>query len=217
MRKGNFHFLIIFIMLFTASSCLNQGKAPKIPGIDGPKLNIQNGKILLSVGLEKVDLQTGLTLPLPKLKRSSISLAPRLEGGTLLQVAFDPKDIESDNFRIVDEQLLPDGRPFPFLVGGTLPALAVNVPKIFDTTFYASNKLFGFFLPIKKMPINLGMSIHYRLKINGKSVGIVSLINPDNQGNGAGVVLLLTMDEIRRNKNFMKLLKYSKRYKNKVF
>jgi hypothetical protein len=216
--KMKLHFVLLFTMLFASTSCLNQGKAPKIPGVDGPKLNIMDGKILLSVGLENIDLQGGATLPLPKLDRSSVTLAPRLEGGTLIQVALDPKDIESDEFRVVPHETLPDGRPFPFLVGGTLPALAIQVPKAFDTTFYASNKVFGFFLPIK-LPDEFNVSIHYRLKINGKNVGIVSLIHPGAEGEGAGVILLLTMDEIRNNDDFKKLLKLSKKrkYRKKVF
>lgn len=210
--------LSLFIMLFAASSCLNQGEAPKIPGVDGPKLNIQNGKVLLSVGLEAIDLGAGVTLPVPKLKHSQIAITPRLEGGMQLQVAFDPRDVKSDYFSVVPNEVLPDGRPFPFTVDGTLPALGIHVPKAFDMTFYASNKLFGFFLPIK-LPEEYNVSIHYRLKINGKNVGIVSLIHPSDGREGGGIVLLLTMKQIEENEDFQTLIKYSKksRFKNKVF
>lgn len=208
------HYLPLLIFLLT--SCLNQPEAPKIPGLDGPKLNIQDGKILLSVGLENIDIAGGATLPIPKLEHSSFTLAPRFEGGTLLQVALDPRDIESDEFEVVPFETLPDGRPFPFLVGGALPALAINVPRALNTTFYASNQVFGFFLPIK-LPSEFSVSIHYRLKINGNNVGIVSLIHPNEQNEGAGVVLLLTMKEITNNQQFNTLLKYSKKYKKKLF
>lgn len=210
--------LSLFIVLLMASSCLKQGEAPKIPGVDGPKLNIADGKILLSVGLEAIDLQGGLTLPIPKLEHSSVAIGPRLEGGTLLQVAFDPRDVKSEYFRVVPAEYLPDGRPFPFTTDGTLPALAINVPKAFDMTFYGSNKLFGFFLPIK-LPEEFNVSIHYRLKINGNNVGIVSLIHPSEGREGGGIVLLLTMKQIEENTDFQTLLKHSKkrRFKNTVF
>lgn len=208
--------LQLLILLSTLSSCLYQPEPPKIPGIDGPKLNIQDGKIILSVGLESIDVGAGATLPIPKLDHSNLTVAPRLEGGTLLQVALDPKDIKSDEFEVVPYETLPDGRPFPFLAGGSLPALAIHIPKALDTTFYASNKVFGFFLPIK-LPPEFSVSIHYRLKINGNNVGIVSLIHPNEEQTGAGVVLLLTMEQITNNNDFKTLLKYSKKYKSKVF
>jgi hypothetical protein len=207
---------ILYLPLLLLMSCLNQPETPKIPGVDGPKLNIQNGKVILSIGLENIDIAGGATLPIPKLDKSSFTLAPRFEGGTLLQIALDPRDIESDEFEVVPFETLPDGRPFPFLVGGTLPALAINVPKAMNATFYASNQVFGFFLPIK-LPSEFSVSIHYRLKINGNNVGIVSVIHPNQEGEGAGVVLLLTMQEITNNQDFKTLLKYSKKYKNKVF
>jgi len=208
----------IALLFFSLSSCLKQGEAPKIPGIDGPKFNIADGKVILTVGLENVDLGVGLTLPVPKLKHSSVTLAPRLEGGTLIQIAFDPKDVESDLFDVVDHETMPDGRPFPFLIDGTLPALAIKVPKVFNTTFYASKKVFGFFLPIK-LPSEFNVSIHYRLKINGKNVGIVSLIHPNEDGEGAGVVLLLTMKDINENSDLKKLLKFSqkRKYRNILY
>ena len=204
------------VILFALSSCLNQAKAPKIPGVDGPNFGVQNGKILLTVGLENVEVPGGLTLPIPKLPNSTATFSPRLEGGSIIQIAFDLKDVESDHFKVVPHETLPDGRPFPFTIDGTLPALAINVPKLFDTTFYGSQKVFGFFLPIK-LPPEFKIDIHYRLKVNNKNIGIVSLIHPNQQGEGAGVILLLTLDQIRSNPDFQKLLKHSKKYKSKVF
>lgn len=208
--------LIMSSFLLLGTSCLKQESAPKIPGIDGPKINIQDGKILLTVGLENIETPGGATFPIPKMEYSTATIGPNLEGGTIIQVAFDPRDVKTDVFTVVPSETLPDGRPFPFTIDGTLPALALQVPKLRDTTFYASNKLFGFFLPIG-LPDEFSVSIHYRLRVNGKNVGIVSLIHPNTMGEGAGIMLLLTMDQINSNPDFQKLLKYSKRYKSKVF
>ena len=204
------------LLFFIFTSCLNQGETPKIPGVDGPMINIVDGKILLSVGLENIDLPAGATLPIPKLKSSTVTLAPRFEGGSLIQVSFDLKDIENDEFRVVPSQTLPDGRPFPFLVGGELPALAMNIPRAFDTTFYASNKAFGFFIPIK-IPAEFQVNIPFRLVVNGKNYGIISAIGNGPDGHGSGLCVLLSLDNIRNNEEAKALLKLSEKYNKTVF
>ncbi len=204
----------LFILLFASSSCLTQGETPKIPGLDGPNFNIIDGKILLSVGLENVELPVALTLPLPKMKNSSVTLGTRLEGGSMIQVAFDLNDVKSDVFRIVPGQTLPDGRAFPFIMGGELPALAFNIPKAFDMTFYASDKAFGFFLPVK-LPAEFQYGVTMRLKINEKKVGVFTVVGNNAYGEGSGLVLMLTLQEIESNEDLKALLKFSKRKKNK--
>ena len=110
-------YLTLFTFLFAATSCLNQEEGQFIPGINGPKINVQNGKILLSVELEKIDLGFGATLPIPKLENSSITVGPSMGsdgsfGGTLLQVAFDLRDVESDLFDVVDPQYGDSSKEF---------------------------------------------------------------------------------------------------------
>lgn len=214
-------YLTLFTFMFGATSCINQEEGQYIPGVNGPKVNVQNGRILLTMELENVDLGVGATIPMPKMPNSNITVAPSFSpegnfGGTLIQVAFDTNDVEGDDFKVVDPQLLPDGRPFPFLINGTLPAVAVNVPQAKDMTFYASENVFGFFLPIK-LPEGYQISVHYRIKINGKNYGVVSLIHPDAQGEGAGIVALLTLKDVRASEDLQKLLKYSKKHKNVIF
>lgn len=211
---------LIFALLLVSTSCLKQGEKEYIPGVKGPDLNVQNGKILVSLELENIETDFGVTLPLPDLKHSTIGLTPAVHqdgtvGGTLIQVALDLKDVESDKFKVVPNETLPDGRPFPFLVEGTLPALALHVPEAFDMTFYASKKSFGFFLPIK-LPAEFTGDVHFRIKVNGKSYGVASLIHPDpTTGDGAGVVVLLTLDDIRSSKSLRKLMRISKKSKNR--
>lgn len=219
--KTTYHKLFTAFLLLIFTSCLKQDQGQYIPGVNGPKVNIQNGQILLTIELENVNTDAGLTLPIPKMNYSTLTVSPSigdngLGQGTLLRVSFDLRDVESDKFRVVPEETLPDGRPFPFLISGTLPALAINVPKFHDTTFYASKKVFGFFLPIK-LPEDFQFDVHYKIKINGNSYGIVSLIHPNEHGEGAGVVVLLTLDEIRNNPGFKKLMSISKKKKNTIF
>lgn len=202
------------------TSCLKQEDGQYIPGVNGPKVNIQDGKILLSVELENIGIGAGITVGIPKMQYSEVTVSPSVTSsggdGTLIRVHFDLRDVESDAFKVVPHQALPDGRPFPFLVDGALPALAFQLAKVKNTTFYASNKVFGFFIPIN-LPDDFDISVHYRIKINGKSYGVVSLIHPDASGEGAGIVALLTLDDVRRSPDLQKILKISKRNKNRIY
>lgn len=211
------NFLAIALLFVLGTSCLRT-ENQTIPGVVGPVVNVQNGKLLLSIELENVELDGGATLPIPKLEHSQVTLSPALSGGSMIQVQLDPQDLESDNFRNVPPELLPDGRPFPFTVDGTLPAFAFHVPPVFDSTFYLSQDLFALFLPIQ-LPENFNVSIHYRLRVNGKQIGIVSLIHPNDEGEGAGVFIMVNKGQLERHDDINKLLKVStkKRYKNRLF
>lgn len=209
-------------LLFFSTSCFEQGKLPKVPGVDGPKINVQAGKLILSIGLENVNLRAGISLTIPKMEHSTATISPRMgdDGmvhGTIVKVAFDPRDVESDHFRVVPPEVLPDGRPFPFTVDGTLPALALNVPDLLDTTFYGSEKVFGFFIPVSLGSVDIPFDIPFRLSMNGKNIGIVSYIRKNSDGDGDGIVLMLTVSQIRDNPDMQTLLKHSKRYKKKLF
>lgn len=207
---------LYLILLLFFSSCLKQGSIVKVPGVEGPLINLQDGKIILSLGLEELEVQSGATIPIPKLKNSNLTLAPKLEGGSIFQINFDPKDIENEEFKIVPQSTLPDGRAFPFMIGGTLPAIAINIPKAFNSTFYASNNVFGVALPFS-IPRDFNSSIHYRLKINDKNIGLVSLIGPENEDQEAYFVILLTLENIRNNPDFRNLLKFSKKFPKDLF
>lgn len=209
-------------LLFASTACLKQEGGQKIPGINGPDLNVQNGKVLLSIEMENVQTQAGITMPISeKMKNSTVTIGPAMRsdgtfGGTLVRVALDPEDVNSEDFRLVPPQTLPDGREFPYLVEGTLPSLAFQVPKAKNSTFYVSEKVFGLFLPIK-LPDGFFGSIHYKLIVNGKSYGVVSLIHPDANGEGAGVLALLTMKEIQSSKGLQKLMRISKKNKSVIY
>lgn len=212
---GKLKLPFLFTLLFALSSCLTQGETPKIPGLDGPKFNIIDGKILLSVGLENIDLPVALTLPIPKMKNSTVTVGTRMQGGSMIQVAFDLQDVKSDIFSIVPGQTLPNGEPFPFIMGGELPSLAFHIPKAFDMTFYASKRAFGFFLPVK-MPASFQYGATMRLKINDKNVGVFTVVGNNAYGEGSGLVLMLTLEEIEANDDLKTLLKYSQKKKNKA-
>ena len=221
MKKLTYLIFTAFLILMT--SCLKQEKNNIIPGVNGPKINVQDGKILLSLELTKINSQVGITLPIPKMDSSTVTYGPYMndEGqmsGTLLKVSLDLKDVESDEFKVVPPQKLPDGRDFPITVNGDLPALAFNMPKLKNSTFYVSEHLFGFFLPLK-LPTNenLKFGVAFKIKVNGKNFGIVSLISPNEYDEGSGALVILSLKDIKQNSKFKKLLKYSKKKKNRLF
>lgn len=211
--KNKMYLVVLAAILSLTTSCGSQTDMVKIPGVQGPNFNVQDGKILLSLSLENVNVDVGATVPIPRLENSDVTLTPLLEGGTMIQIGFDPKDVESEDFRVVPAQTLPDGRPFPFTAGGTLPALAINTPRFLDATFYASDKLFGFFIPVK---YGLDVSAFSRIKVNGKQVGIATIIKPNDEGSGSGVMIVLTLDALDNNQ-LQKLLKTSKRNSNRIY
>jgi hypothetical protein len=211
-------YLSLALSLFASTSCIEQGKLPKVPGVDGPHVNIKDGKIVLAATFKKLDLAAGFSTVIPKMEHSTAAISPALGGGTLIKVAFDPRDVESDHFRVVPSETLPDGRSFPFTIDGTLPALAINTPDVLDTTFYASNKLFGFFIPINlPKELSIPFDVPIRLKINGKQIGIVSYIAPDHKGEGSGMMLVLTLKDIQSNPDAQSLLKFSKKHPEALF
>ena len=105
-------YLLMGATMFIATSCLNQEDGQYIPGVNGPKVNIQDGKILLTIELENIEIDGGVTLPLKKMKNSTVTVGPSTDPetgmyGTMIRVAFDLKDVENDNFRVVPHETLP--------------------------------------------------------------------------------------------------------------
>jgi hypothetical protein len=199
-------------------SCGKQSKLPEIPGVDGPKFNVLNGMILIGIRLENLNIPMGGKVPIPKTDNSHAEASPALEGGTLLQITIDPKDIEklSSGVEFGDPETLPGGRPLPGIVGGVLPSLAVNVPDLFDTTFYVSNKVFGFFVPVE-IP-SFDVDVTTRIVINGKAIGNLSVISPDQNRENSGLLLLLNISALR-SPELKRLINLSKseQFKNTVF
>ncbi len=204
--------LLIIGLLFT-TSCGQQPETPNIPGIKGPFFNVQDGSVLISMTFEPINLNQGARLPIPNLENSYLELTPAQFGGTFFQVTIDLDDIENGNFEFVDPQSLPGGRALPGIVGGTLPSVAVNVPDFLDTTFYLSNRVFGFFTPFK---VNVDAIITQRLMLAGKHIGNISLVGKDENGENSGVLLLFNLTS-QGKKEIKKIIKASKRNPNRLY
>ncbi|MBL7664819.1 MAG: hypothetical protein JNM93_06765 [Bacteriovoracaceae bacterium] len=200
--------LLVVLAIVGMTSCGKQPDVPVIPGVKGPFFNVQNGAVLISMEFETLAINQGIRVPIPKLQNSSLELTPaQFSGGTFFQAVIDFDDIENGNFEFVNPESLPGGRPLPGIVGGTLPAVAVNVPDFLDTTFYLSKKVFGFFTPFR---LNVQAIFTQRLYMNGKYMGNISLVGVDEQGDNSGILLLLNISsEVK--KDLKKVIELSKK------
>lgn len=212
--------LTIMTILVLTTSCLNQGETPTIPGVDGPHINVVNGKILFSLGLDNVNLPIGINMPLSNnLEDASITIGPNMESeGSMLQIAFKPENLDTDFFEVVPSNTLPNGDAFPFNLDGLLSAHAFYIEEALNTTVYASKKLFGFYMPINFSDVVI-FDAYYPLTIGGKKIGHFTLVGNNENGEGSGIIVMVSIEQLLANKDITTALKYSKRrkFKNRVF
>jgi len=206
--------VLILSLCLSSSSCLKQGQTTSIPGVDSPIINIVDGKVMLTIGFKYIDIPGSFTFGIPNTKGSSATLGPRTNGGSLIRVLLEPQDLISDEFNNIPTQTLPDGRPFPFIMGGTLPAVAFEAPELLNTTFYLSQEAFGLFIPIE-FPNEVIFNITSDIVINDKKIGIFSIIPNSTDGEGSGLVIMLSISEINKHKEMQRLINYSKKSKNR--
>jgi hypothetical protein len=199
-------------MASLAVSCGDQPQLPEIQGVKGPFFNVMDGKVLISMTLEQMSIIGGARIPLEKLPNSYVEVTPAQFGGTFFQVALSLEEIEGTDWTLVDPQALPGGRPLPGVVGGQLPSFAVTVPDLADSTFYVSKKVFGFFLPMKVDAA--GALITFRLYMQDKHIGNISVVGQDQNGEHSGLLLLLNLNNSGK-AQLKALLQHSKKAGNR--
>lgn len=204
--------LALGLMTTLAVSCGSQPELPEINGVKGPFFNVQDGKVLISTTFETLELVGGGRFPISKMPGSYFELAPAQFGGTLMQVYLDVGDIDSTDWGLVDPTTLPGGRPLPGIVGGKLPSIAMQVEELNDATFYVSKQVFGFFMPFKVDAS--GAILTFRLNMEGKHVGNISVVGNDQSGENGGILLLMNLNKDGKAR-LKKLIEYSKRRENK--
>ena len=183
------------ILGLSLSACgSGSGQNVSINGVIGPTVTYLNGSFLMSVVIENVTVQGGVTVPIPHMPNSTIEVGPDLQSnGLLLSVDLSATDIASlsgGNVVLLPPQSLPDGRPLPGVASGSLPALAVEVPAWDNVVFYVGPTIFGVFVPVK-----LGMQGYEATFAfydnSGNDIGNISLVGEDTSGKDSGFVLLI--------------------------
>ncbi|MBC7691858.1 MAG: hypothetical protein H7222_08810 [Methylotenera sp.] len=171
-------------------------KNPTIPGVDGPHVNFINGTLTLSAVLQNVTFDAGLRAPIPKLKNSYIEIGPDFQSaGLLISIGIDKEDMKTlthDVIRELDPKTLPGGRPIPGVAAGTMPSLAVEIPKLKDVVFYVGPTVIGTFVHVPlKMPGYMGTFRFYDAA--NVPIGNVSIVGEDDKGENSGFLVLVNL------------------------
>jgi hypothetical protein len=184
-------------MAITLSACGGSGKGvnPSIEGITGPDVELVNGRLVLSMVFNNLSVDGGATIPIPKYPNSSIQVGPDfMSSGTLLVLTVSVSDFLGDRGRMFDPQTLPGGRPLPSVAAGVLPAIAIQVPQLFNSVFYVGPEVLGFFVPFNKLDL-AGAILSFRFhNKKGDAVGILALVGSDAQGANAGILAMMRAD-----------------------
>ncbi len=182
------------VVAISLSACGGKGANGNtaISGITGPSVAVVNGDVVLSLTLNNVSVQGGLSLPIPKYPNSSLSVGPDFQSaGTLIVLTLNVKDFLGGKTLILDPQTLPGGRPLPTVGAGALPALALQIPQLFNTVLYLGPQVIGFFVPVKGLNIAGSiLSFNFYNSTNVK-VGTVSIVGADASGSNGGLLVLM--------------------------
>lgn len=187
-------FLLITGLVLFSTSCGDDARDNlKIEGIDGPNIALVQDQVLITTVFKNIKIDGGLRYVLPKFENSYVEVGPDLQSdGTLMAVSISISDLLGDLADVLDPQTLPGGRALPGVVGGTLPAIAFTIKKWNNVSIYVGKKTFGIFYPFN-LDID-GAIATFRFYIGDKKAGNISLVGKDNDGENAGVLLLLEMD-----------------------
>ncbi len=186
-----------FGLLFT--SCGDSGTNVTIPGLQGPTVVINGNQVLVSMILENLVIDGGLRYNIPAHPSSYLEIGPDLlSGGTLVSFSFDINDVLNGELRGFDPQSLPGGRALPGVSTGSLPALAFSIERLHNVSIYYGPTAFGVFVPAN-IGVN-GAMASFRYYIDGKRMGNVTIVGADDNGENAGVLLLLDMNATIKSK-----------------
>ena len=186
--------LIVSVSL-TACGGKGSGSNPTIDGVIGPNVEFVNGRLILSMTLENVQIDGGVTIPIKKYPNSSVQIGPDFQSsGTLIMLTVSASDFLGNGTQGLDPQALPGGRPLPSVAAGALPAVAFQVPQLKNMTFYVGPQVIGLFVPLNHLNLS-GSIITFRFyNTAGDAIGILGLVGQDQSGQNAGLLAMMRAD-----------------------
>jgi hypothetical protein len=192
--KSYFLTLSMILTLGFASSCgNNSGKNIEIAGVKGPNVSLMQDSLLVSMVFENVQMDGGLRYNIPKYKYSFLEVSPDAESnGTLMMISISLQDLVGGGLDQLDPQKLPGGRNLPGVVGGKLPAVAFSIEKFNNMSFYLGKDVFGIFVP-STVGVD-GAIASFRYYVANKAAGTISLVGNDENGENAGILLMLNIN-----------------------
>lgn len=188
---------VAVVMAFTLTACGGAGKGHNtiISGVTGPDVEVVNGRLVLSMVFNDIQIDGGATIPIPKYPNSSIQVGPDFQSsGTLLVLTVSVSDFLGDKGAAFNPQTLPGGRPLPGIASGVIPAVAIQVPQLLNMVFYVGPEVLGVFVPFGKLNMQ-GAIVSFRFfNKAGDPVGMLSLVGSDSAGKNAGILALIRAD-----------------------
>jgi hypothetical protein len=184
-------------MAVSLTGCGGSGSGvnPTIDGITGPNVELVNGRLILSMVFNNVSIDGGATIPVPKYPNSSVQVGPDFQSaGTLLVLTVSVTDFLGNKGAGLNPQALPGGRPLPSVAAGALPAIAIQVPQLFNSVFYVGPEVLGFFVPFQQLDL-AGSILTFRFHNKaGEPIGILGLVGSDAAGKNAGILAMMRAD-----------------------
>lgn len=210
--------LVLCLAIAIAPGCGQQGQGlPEIPGVKGPIFNVQDGKVMITMKLLQVNAPIGAKIPLPETRGSYLEVAPNVEdGGTLIVAYLDVDDLRDISIGVGDPNTLPDGRPVPGIPGGVLQeSLRFDLGQhALNASIYYSQKLFGLYVPFNFD--TRGISGYFNIVVQGKNIGMLSLVGSEGAGRPAAGLIFLRLDALK-DPQMKKLINMSKRNPHKLY
>lgn len=167
-----------------------------IPGVSGPNLSTTDEHAVIDLVVEKLNFSGGVSVEIPKLTNSLVSIEGLDGGGTEIAFKFDLETLTNGNVGTLEPKTLPGGREIPVL-GGVLPGVAFNIPIAKNVHVYLGKKVYGFFLPVK-FPTDVSGILTYTVKIKGKKYGIAAAVGNDDNGKNSGLLVLIDLNTLDR-------------------
>ena len=202
MKLSGFLFTVFF------SSAVLAGP---VPGVEGPFVSFQNGKLVVSLKMQEAVHATGFSFGVTDAKKSVVSLQPNMEeGGMVLELQVDLEDMKTFDIGEGESSKLADGRNIPGIPEGALKNSKRTDwgASYYDISTFHSPKSFGVAVPLNW---NLGTTRdgHHWLTWKGKNIGMLSVVNAVADKKAYGMIFL-RYAALKGNAELMKRIQQSK-------
>ena len=197
--------LLSFFILMSVSSAFAAGP---IPGVDGPFVNVKDGKLVLTLKMQEALRPDGMTFSITEEKKSIVTFLPNTDdSGMSLELKLDIADLEEAETGDSETKLV-DGRSIPGIPGGALKnSKRRDWPH--DVSTFHSPKSFGIAIPFN-WDLGTTKDGHHWLNWKGKNIGMLSVVNATQDKKAYGMIFI-RFAAIKKHEELMKKITASKK------
>lgn len=197
--------LLSFLFLMSLSAAFAAGP---IAGVDGPFVNVQDGKLVVTLKMQEAVQPNGMTFSITEEKKSVVNFMPNTEdGGMTLELKLDLDDLKNAETGDSESKLV-DGRSIPGIPGGALKnSKRRDWPH--DISTFHSPKSFGIAVPFN-WDLGSTKDGHHWLNWKGKNIGMISVVNAAQNKKAYGMIFI-RFAAIKGHAELMKKIKASKK------